>query len=523
MSDVGLQRDGRPQGDPPAAQPAAPGPLRILAVEDSPSDYEYLLAVLGGSGRPVVSRRVEDEPSMAAALAEADWDAVISDNKLPRFSATGALETLRRSGKDLPFIIVSGTIGEEVAVQAMQAGADDYVMKSNMLRLMPAVERSIQAAESRRKRRKAKRLQRESEERLQAVASNFPGVVFQLRYDQRRRRFTSGFFSAGAERLMGVSADALGDTPEVFFTFIGAADRASLEQAVVSGAQRGETIRWEGRLKSPPGSEPPWVELCATPRPQSGDKAAEREMLIWEGVIIDATARKRAEQKLIESQETLRAVTVHHESEIEEERERFARELHDESGSLLTALKISLANLAGRCGSDPEALAATRQCNELVESAALSARRIALALRPPVLDSGIVETARWQAREFEKHTGIRCKVSSNTAECDPGRAQTTALYRILQEALTNIAKHAGATEVDIQLFADSKEVTLEIRDNGKGLPEKQTARPDAFGLRGMTERARVHGGWVEFSSQPGKGTTVMAAVPLAGSEGATPA
>ena len=363
-------------------------------------------------------------------------------------------------------------------------------------------------------------MQRESEERLQAVASNFPGVVFQLRYDQSRQRFTSGFFSAGAERLMGVSADALGDTPEVFFSFIGAADRASLEQAVVTGAKRGETIRWEGRLKSPPGSEPPWVELCATPRPYSGDK----EMLIWEGVIIDATARKRAEQKLIESQETLRAVTVHHESEIEEERERFARELHDESGSLLTALKISIANLAGRCGSDAAAAAATRQCTELVDAAAQSARRIALALRPPVLDSGIVETARWQAREFEKHTGVRCTVSSNVAECDPGRAQTTALFRILQEALTNIAKHAGATEVDIQLFADGAEVTLEIRDNGKGLPEKQTARPDAFGLRGMTERARVHGGWVEFSSQPGKGTTVMAAVPMAADgAGAAPA
>jgi signal transduction histidine kinase len=520
--------NGDPQRDDPthdkvpaaAVQAGAPAPLRILAVEDSPSDYEYLLAVLGASGRPLVSRRVEDERAMAAALAEAEWDVVISDNRLPRFSAAGAHETLRRSGKDLPFIIVSGTIGEDVAVQAMQSGADDYVMKSNLLRLMPAVERSIQAAESRHKRRKAKRKQRESEERLQAVASNFPGVVFQLRYDQRSRRFTSGFFSAGAERLMGVSADALGDTPEVFFTFIGASDRASLEQAVIAGAQHGETIRWEGRLKSPPGSEPPWVELCATPRPYAADKG----MLIWEGVIIDATARKRAEQKLIESQETLRAVTVHHEAEIEEERERFARELHDESGSLLTALKISISNLAGRCGPDDEVLAATRQCTELVDAAAQSARRIALALRPPVLDSGIVETARWQAREFEKHTGVRCKVSSNVAECDPGRAQTTALFRILQEALTNIAKHAGATEVDIQLFADGSEVTLEIRDNGKGLPEKQTARPDAFGLRGMTERARVHGGWVEFSSQPGKGTTVMAAVPLAaGGEGAAAA
>jgi len=513
MGNVDLRRDGNTAGNDPAAagQAGGPAPLRILAVEDSPSDYEYLLAVLGGSGRPLVARRVEDERSMAAALAESDWDVVISDNRLPRFSAAGALETLRRSGKDLPFIIVSGTIGEDVAVQAMQSGADDYVMKSNLLRLMPAVERSIQAAESRRKRRKAKRKQHESEERLQAVASNFPGVVFQLRFDQRLGRFTSGYFSAGAERLMGVSAEHLGESPEIFFSFIGASDRASLEQAVISGAQHGETIRWEGRLKSPPGSEPPWVELCATPRPH----AAGSETYIWEGVIIDATARKRAEQRLIESQETLRAVTIHHEAEIEEERERFARELHDESGSLLTALKISLANLAGRCGADPEALAATRQCHELVEAAAQSARRIALALRPPVLDSGIVETARWQAREFEKHTGIRCKVSSNFAECDPGRAETTALYRILQEALTNIAKHAGASEVDIQLFADGSEMTMEIRDNGKGLPANQAPRADAFGLRGMAERARVHGGWLEMSSQPGKGTTVMAAVPLA--------
>src|SRR5512141_2497098 len=141
------QRDSPAPGKVPAAgQAGAPVPLRILAVEDSPSDYEYLLAVPGASGRPLVSRRVEDGRAMAAALAEAEWDVVISDNRLPRFSAAGALDTLRRSGKDLPFIIVSGTIGEDVAVQAMQSGADDYVMKSNLLRLMPAVERSIQAA-----------------------------------------------------------------------------------------------------------------------------------------------------------------------------------------------------------------------------------------------------------------------------------------------------------------------------------------------------------------------------------------
>ena len=201
--------DGLTAPETPGTSAAAPAALRVLAVEDSQADYEYLLAVLGTMGRRISSRRVEDERGMAAALAESEWDAVISDNKLPRFSAAGALDTLRRSGKDLPFIIVSGTIGEEVAVQAMQAGADDYVMKSNLLRLIPAIERSIQAAETRRKRRKSKRMQRESEERLQAVTSNFPGVVFQLGYDKESGKFTSGFFSAGTERLMGVSADAL--------------------------------------------------------------------------------------------------------------------------------------------------------------------------------------------------------------------------------------------------------------------------------------------------------------------------
>jgi two-component system sensor histidine kinase UhpB len=518
---LGARQDQRAgaAGSSAAAAPAreALAPLRVLVVEDSLADYEYLLAVLGKDGRALTTRRVEDEAGMAAELAAADWDVVISDNKLPRFSADGALQTLKRSGRDLPFIIVSGTIGEESAVQAMQAGADDYVMKSNLTRLTPAVERSIQAAKSRRKRRKAQRALQESDERLRAVTSNFPGVAFQLRYDKERGRFTSGFFSAGAERLMGVSAEALQDTPNLFFSFIGASDRASLEEAMRGGAESLEGVRWEGRLKSAPGSEPPWVELKATPR-VSGEKST----VIWEGLITDATARKRAELMLLESQESLRALRTHLDSVLEEERERFARELHDESGSLLTALKLSLAHLDHRLGDDAEAHAATRQCLELVESAAQAGRRIALALRPPVLDSGIVETARWQAAEFEKNTGIRCKVTSNVAECDPGRAQTTALFRILQEALTNIAKHAGARTVEVQLFADDEQVTMEVRDDGKGLPAGQPMRADAYGVRGMAERARVHGGWVEISGQPGKGTTVMAAIPLAAPQAGRP-
>jgi signal transduction histidine kinase len=483
--------------------------LRALVVEDSASDYEYVLAVLRDAGREVHARRVEDEPGMAKALAEMQWDVVIADHKLPRFSAAAALATLRRSGQDLPFIIVSGTIGEEAAVQAMLAGADDYVMKGNLLRLAPALGRSMRTAESRSRRREAERALRDSEERLRAVTSNFPGVIFQLRYDMRSENFGPGYFSAGTERLMGVSPQALGDTPGALFAFIGAADRTSLENAFADGARLGQTIRWEGRLKSPPGSDAPWVELRATPR-----QAPEAGELIWEGVIVDVAARKRAEQQLLDSQASLRALSMHLESVREEERERLAAELHDEHGSLVTALKIALGNAAERLDGNAQGQTALRQCSELAESVAQAGRRIALALRPPVLDSGIIETAQWQARQFQERTGIRCKVQSNVAECELGRAQTNALFRILQEALTNVAKHAGASAVEVQLFFDRSQVTLEVRDDGRGLPEHRGARPDAFGVRGMVERAQALGGWLEVSGAPGKGTTVMAALPL---------
>jgi signal transduction histidine kinase len=505
-----IDREPKSAGEHAGLPALEPRPaLRALVVEDSASDYEYVLAVLREAGREVHARRVEDEPGMARALAEAQWDVVIADHKLPRFSAAAALATLRRSGQDLPFIIVSGTIGEEAAVQAMLAGADDYVMKGNLLRLAPAVDRSMRTAESRIRRREAERALRDREERLRAVTSNFPGVIFQLRYDTASERFGPGYFSAGTERLMGVSPQALGDTPGALFAFIGAADRASLQSAFADGARLEQTIRWEGRLKSSPGSDAPWVELRATPRrvPDAGE-------LIWEGVIVDITARKRAEQQLLDSQASLRALSTHLESVREEEREHLATELHDEHGSLVTALKIALGNAAEQLEGHAGALGAMHQCSELAESVAQAGRRIALALRPPVLDSGIIEAARWQARQFEERTGIRCKVQSNVAECELGRPQTNALFRILQEALTNVAKHAQASAIEVQLFFDRTQVTLEVRDDGRGLPEHRGARPDAFGVRGMVERAHALGGWLEVSGAPGKGTTVMAAVPL---------
>ena len=126
--------------------------IRILVVEDSEADYELLVETLGRQGLNVECRRVEEADTMAAALRDERWDAVISDHQMPRFSSGEALQTLRRSGKELPFLIVSGTIGEEVAVEAMRNGADDFLIKGRLARLGPALTNAMRAAESRRDR-----------------------------------------------------------------------------------------------------------------------------------------------------------------------------------------------------------------------------------------------------------------------------------------------------------------------------------------------------------------------------------
>ncbi|HKO88286.1 MAG TPA: response regulator, partial [Burkholderiales bacterium] len=157
--------------------------LRLLVVEDSEADYELLRIALRRSGYALEAHRVEDEKEMRAALSEREWDAVISDHRLPTFSAHDALATLQSYGLDVPFIILSGAIGEDAAVEAMRAGADDYILKDRLARLIPAIERSMRAAAARAKQRAAEAALRESETRLHAIAANLPGMLFRMQTD----------------------------------------------------------------------------------------------------------------------------------------------------------------------------------------------------------------------------------------------------------------------------------------------------------------------------------------------------
>jgi PAS domain S-box-containing protein len=232
----------------------------------------------------------------------------------------------------------------------------------------------------------------------------------------------------------------------------------------------------------------------------------------------DLSETKRAEQELRASSEQLRNLTAHLLSVREEERARISREVHDELGQSLTAVKMDLAWLAGRLprrnGRMLKRICSTRQ---LANSIIQSIRRISTELRPAVLDLGLAAAVEWQVQEFEARSGIQCKVRLLTREVVASNA-STAMFRISQEIFTNVARHAKATRVEVVLQKQRDRLVLLIRDNGRGFDQADPSLSKSLGLLGMRERAAILGGRVNISSAPGKGTTVTAWIPLASPE-----
>ncbi len=233
-------------------------------------------------------------------------------------------------------------------------------------------------------------------------------------------------------------------------------------------------------------------------------------------MVTDITERKQTEERLRASRKQLRSLSAHLESVREEERKNMAREIHDELGQTLTALKIDLSWLTKRVPKEQGLLLEkTKSMYELVDMAIQTVKRISAELRPGILDDlGIAAALEWQASEFEKLTEIKCAFSSNPKDIvvDPDRS--TAVFRIFQEALTNVARHANATKVKASLKEEAGKIVLRVRDNGKGIEKKQISAPEAFGLIGMRERVRFWGGEVKISGTPGRGTIVAVSIRL---------
>lgn len=235
-------------------------------------------------------------------------------------------------------------------------------------------------------------------------------------------------------------------------------------------------------------------------------------------------ANRELEAEIADHQNTteqLRLLTAHLQSSREEERVRIAQEIHDEIGTLMTAIKMDLAflskEIAGKGGTrSPEKLCEEiGDTTKLVDNAIQTIHQIVLELRPAVLDHlGLRAALEWQIREFQKRTKIECQFDSNVDELHLDAERSTALFRILQETLTNVARHAQATRVEGSLQEQEHHLILTVHDNGTGISEEQISGTHRLGLLGMRERAHIFGGEVVLDGAPGEGTTVTVRIPV---------
>ena len=224
-------------------------------------------------------------------------------------------------------------------------------------------------------------------------------------------------------------------------------------------------------------------------------------------------ARERAIADLAASQRRLADLTEHLQSSIEQERAAIAREIHDDIGGALTAIRFDLAWVA-RHTTQTQVREHTQAATQMLQHALGASQRIMMNLRPPILDQGLVAAVQWLADSFERRTGVPTQVRSSAAHMALGSDVQLVAYRTAQEALTNISKYAAARQVCIDLSDCEGVLTLEITDDGCGIDPPALAKPKAFGIQGLHERARTVDGWLDISSQPGKGTSVILSIPL---------
>ena len=227
--------------------------------------------------------------------------------------------------------------------------------------------------------------------------------------------------------------------------------------------------------------------------------------------------QKQAEMALRESRDSLRELSSALQSIRETEKTRIARELHDELGQMLTALKLNASAIADDLRPDQTELTRRAQdMKQLIDTTMRSVRRIAADLRPVMLDNlGLAPTLEWLTQDFEKRSGITVALTMPDEDLGASGDAATAVFRIVQEALTNVARHAQATRLQVEVLRRAGNVCVNVTDNGTGF-SKDHLRARSFGVLGMRERAYVLGGEFAMESAPGKGTRVTATIPAFG-------
>lgn len=353
-------------------------------------------------------------------------------------------------------------------------------------------------------RKRAEEALRESEEKYRTIVSNINDAYYEVDADGS---FT--FFNESLTRIFGSSPNQLLGMNYRHYTDPATSQRLSTAYGDAMRTGESTTLidyeirRGDGEKRS--------LEVSLSPI-RDGTARAKG----FRGIIRDVTERKTAEKALRASEEQLRALSAHLQSVREEERTRIAREVHDELGQALTALKLDLSWVGDRLSRDQHALnGRVGSMLKFIDSTIETVRRISAELRPPILDHfGLTAAIEWELHRFNNRAGIECEFRAIPEDITLDQNRSTTVFRVLQEALTNVRRHANATAVKVDLRQDDDELILEVKDNGRGITESQTLAPTSLGLIGIRERARMCGGSVRILGSVEQGTTVTVVIPI---------
>jgi PAS domain S-box-containing protein len=403
--------------------------------------------------------------------------------------------------------VTSRSMGGQMVLAGLRADGSEFPIDASISqhledgrKLFTVILRDIT------ERMKAEDLLARSEARLRGILDSAMDAIITV--DERQHIV---LFNHAAEVVFGCPRDQAIGAPLAWF--IPERFRAGHGEHVRRFGSAGTTSRRMGGARVVMGLRRNGEEF---PIEASISQTAEQGQRFFTVILRDVTERVRNEEELRHSREELRQFAVAANSVREQEKSRIARELHDELGQALTALKIDVGWLKERlAASGGEVGLKLSNMQVLLDGTVAAARRISADLRPLMLDDlGLVAACDWLVNNFTQRTGIACELAMSGEELDLPDPYATALFRVLQESLTNVARHAEASLVEVTLERDRSHVMLTVRDNGKGFATGDPRKPNSFGLLGLRERAYLLGGQSRISSEPGKGTMVELQLPF---------